>query len=281
MAEADPNIYLQGTRYRVPGLESELLGLARSDNRGDKPPVLFVHGAFSRGKIWEFEFLDYFASAGFPSFSFDLRGRKSSPFALIQPGLDEYAKDIEQAIQALSEPPIVVAHSMGGFVAQKLIGKVPMRALVLMGTVPPLGVATSNMMMAMQYPFLWMNTALFAVNPAMGDLTAASGALFSALVEKERARTFLRSSVSESPRALLELQMPATIASARSKDVPALVIGGAEDKLIPIDEQERAAAYHNAPFIQIDQLGHAMMADARWKVCAQAIENWLREDVIG
>src|SRR5262245_66508587 len=106
---------------------------ARSGRDSHKPPLLFIHGGYSDAWFWEPYFLPYFAKMGFAAHALSLRGHGSSGGieTLFVAGLDDFAADVEYVAATLSEPPVLIGHSMGAAVVERLLATQPVRAAAL------------------------------------------------------------------------------------------------------------------------------------------------------
>jgi pimeloyl-ACP methyl ester carboxylesterase len=87
----------------------------------DAPPLLFVHGAWHGAWCWDEHFLDFLADRGFRAVALSLRGHGNSPTdkRLSRCSIADYVHDVVSVAETLPTPPVVIGHSMGGFVAQK------------------------------------------------------------------------------------------------------------------------------------------------------------------
>ncbi|MBV8749889.1 MAG: alpha/beta fold hydrolase, partial [Candidatus Eremiobacteraeota bacterium] len=85
--------------------------------RGHGPrALLFAHGWISARRMW-YEVVDRLDPARFTAHLLDFRGAGLSDRPLTGHDLDGYASDLRAALAAVG-PAVVVAHSMGGKVAQ-------------------------------------------------------------------------------------------------------------------------------------------------------------------
>jgi len=108
----------------------------RGDSRQSvRPPLLFVHGAFTGSWMWS-KYIPYCISAGWNSYCINLRGHyksRSADFTKIL--FEDYLEDIRLVISEIVEecgtPPIVIGFSMGGILSQKLAESVGIAGLVL------------------------------------------------------------------------------------------------------------------------------------------------------
>src|SRR5436305_10216157 len=107
------------------------------------PPIVFVHGAWHAAWCWEDHFLDYFANLGFACYAVNLRGRGASlgardvRFCRIR----HFVEDLREAVSLIGQAPILVGHSLGGFVVQKYLEQASAPLGVVLASLPPDGAA--------------------------------------------------------------------------------------------------------------------------------------------
>lgn len=119
----------------------EILAAPAAQSRPGMPPLLFIHGAYTAAWCWAEHFLPYFAQAGFNCQALSLSGHGASRRRdhLDSYSIDDYIKDVAEVTAQLPVPPVLIGHSMGGFVVQKYLEQYPAAAAVLMCSVPPQG----------------------------------------------------------------------------------------------------------------------------------------------
>ncbi|HWF27877.1 MAG TPA: alpha/beta fold hydrolase, partial [Mycobacterium sp.] len=115
----------------------------RPSRESDKAPVLFVHGAWHGAWCWDEHFLDFFAEKGHPSLAVSLRGHGKSPAPKPMQfcSMADLVDDVDSVARSLPRRPVVVGHSMGGFVVQKYLESHDAPAAVLLAPAPVSGVA--------------------------------------------------------------------------------------------------------------------------------------------
>lgn len=94
---------------------------------GSSKPVLFIHGAFATNIIWA-KFVPLFKQAGYecftPTLFPDLRMHRHPPHALskmsLQDMVDEASELAHEITEDTGQKPIIIGHSMGGLITQKL-----------------------------------------------------------------------------------------------------------------------------------------------------------------
>ncbi|MEM6832469.1 MAG: alpha/beta fold hydrolase [Pseudomonadota bacterium] len=250
--------------------------VAEARDRNHSPPLLFIHGAFCGGWIWARNFQPYFAQNGYTSYALDLRGRQGvSSFLPSAHGLADYVADVEDLIAHLGVSPILIGHSLGGMVAQKLSALTPPPALALMASVPPEGLGLASWQLAFSNPLLFWNTATFAMSPTIGSTLVARDALFSKDAPDSIAYEVLSRAIPEAPRALMEAQLPLPSLPGFLGDTPVAVFGAADDMLIPISAVERTGQFYGVDPIIFENTGHAIMVDTRWRRVADHLLAWL------
>ena len=245
-----------------------------------KPPVLFLHGAFSGAWVWAEHVLDFVAERGHAAYALSFRGhgRSEGRGDLARHGLADYADDVRTAIRSIGRPPVLVGHSMGGLVAQRCLGRERVAGLALMAPVPPEGVMAANAHLVLRDSKLWAEIAQ-AATVGVGRAAPASSDLRRMLVADDLppalANTYLFRMQNESRRALAEMQFPGLCLSAAWLGVPAFVVGREGDRLIPLAALKRTAFFHGAALHTLPGEAHALMLEAHWREPAGLLADWL------
>jgi non-heme chloroperoxidase len=242
------------------------------------PPLLFVHGAFTGAWCWQEHFLPFFADAGFAAYAVSLSGHGSSRGRdrLDSLSIADYVDDVAEVVRQLAQPPVLIGHSMGGFVVQKYLEQHTAAAAALLCSVPPQGLATAafGMMMAKPSLLLELNRLL---GGSMVALDTLRDALFAQAVAPDDLGRYYRWSQPESHRAiwdmtLFNLPKPSLVAK-----VPLLVLGSELDHLIPRSLVEMTAHSYGVKAEIMPGLGHGLMLERDWKTVAERIRTWLGE----
>jgi pimeloyl-ACP methyl ester carboxylesterase len=242
--------------------------------RADAPALLLLHGAACGAWVWAEGFASRLATAGYAVFAPGFgRVREGRPA-----GLPDFTEDARAALAALRRRVVLVGHSLGGLVAQRLLDSPAVAGMALLAPVPPEGLAWANWRLAMADPPLWRAVARMA-EPAGTPAEAATlrRALFGPALPDGLALRHLSRMGVESRVALLQAQAPQPVAPAWGLGKPAVVFGGRRDPLVPPDAVVRTAAWHAAPFALMDGMAHAMMLDAGWENLADRLTIWLEE----
>ena len=241
-------------------------------------PLLFVHGAYAAAWCWEEHFLQFFADAGYASYAVSLSGHGGSPGRkqLDSFSINDYGRDVAAVVAELPAPPVLIGHSMGGFVLQKYLERHQAPAAVLMCAVPPQGILSAAVGMMFSKPGMMKD-----LNNLMGggkaSLETLREALFAQPVELEDLKRYYRNTQSESHRAIWDMSLFGMPRIGRVKRTPLLVQGAEHDHLIPASLVEMTARTYGVEAHIFSGMGHGLMLERDWILPARQILDWLRE----
>ena len=258
-------------------MELEIISrLPASDAR--PTPLLFVHGAWHGAWCWEAHFLDYFASRGYASHALSLRGHGNSEgrARLRWTRISEYVDDVSQVAATLPVVPIVIGHSMGGFVVQKYLETHRAPAGVLLASVPPKGAFAATLRIAARRPLVFAQANLtLSLWPLVATPALTREAFFSASMPQAQVQEFARKVQNESYRAFLNL-LALNRPHPERVETPMLVLGAADDAIFtPAEVAATARAYRTEPIL-FPGMAHDMMLEAGWEQVAERILTWLQ-----
>lgn len=241
-------------------------------------PLLFVHGAYSSAPLWAPYFLPFFAAAGYDAHALSLRGHGASAGRdrLAQTRLKDYADDVVQVCCDLGEWPVLIGHSMGGMVVQKVLNDHPIPAAVLMASAPPHGLVPSMLGAAVFNPRVFRQMSFLQVlGPGAASIDGARRALFRPDTSDEEIRTLLPPAEPGGFRVMLDMMGFDLPPSLPRRDVPVLVLGGTEDACITTAAVEATARAYGTKAVLFSGMPHAMMIDREWRTVAQCVLDWL------
>ena len=242
--------------------------------------ILFVHGAWHGGWCWDGNFLDYFAERGSRVLAPSLRGHGSSPAGkpLRLCSISDFVEDIASVVQTLPAPPIMVGHSMGGFVVQKYLEANDAPAGVLIASTPPRGQLGSLLRSMRRHP--WRSSKFgFTGRPAdLYKSPAQARELFFGDKASDSLVTAIAARLQpDSTRAMMFDMVVGNLVNTRKVRTPLMILGGELDQIYsPHDVSETARAYHTEPIL-IPDMGHELMFEPGWQTVALRVESWLSQ----
>ena len=239
------------------------------------PPLLLVHGF--GGGVWGWaNFQRFFAAAGFRSYAVELPGRGQQELDSVGwCSLETYALYLAALLQELG-PCVVIGHSMGGLIAQKLAETQAQPGFVLLASAPPWH------MFRRAYAPLWKGLLRHPwrqiVRPLTGRPVVLDPRLQDLLVnqrvpagQRERIGGF---DVPDSGRASMQMMAGLISVDASRVRSPCLVVAGSDDRLIPLSEQRRLADKYRSPLLEFDR-GHMLIIEEGWEEVAAGVLDWV------
>ena len=216
------------------------------ERRSRRRPLLFVHGELAGSWLWE-RYLGYFASRGWEGHAVNLRNHywslSADPTTLT---FDTYTDDVVAALERLGDGVVVVGHGMGGLLALKAAERQPVGGLVLISPELPRELrvpARQHELREVAEVYgkdrIGWETLSERIQRDQVDLT---------LDDVRRIQHLLGQKPHESGAALRQMLMGVAVDREALADVPALVIGGGLDRLVPEPGSERLADWLGATY---------------------------------
>ncbi len=246
-----------------------------------RPPLLFVHGGYCDGWCWEPHFLPWFAARGYAAHALSLRGHGASggQETMFVAGLDDFAVDVARVAGGLSSPPVLIGHSMGAAIVERLLVSGPVRAAALLAPVPPAGLGPVAHRLAAYQPEYLVNLHRLDAPHLAGDVLAALRPMyFSDDVAPEVLVESMAHLTVESPRAILDLTLMLHRLRPRTPVRP-FVLGVAGDRISHPSDARATASFYDTTATIVPGLAHMMMLEREWETVAQPLLTWLEKDV--
>lgn len=261
-------------------------------NQSDRTPVLFVHGLWLHSTSWQ-RWVDHFTARGFvayapgwPSDAETVAETRANASALGGVGIEQITERYRQLIAHLDRKPVLIGHSFGGLIVQKLLGENLGAAAVAIDAAQGKGV------FALPLVQLW-NALPVLANPAQYKGTNAqskdrfASAFGNAITRTESDMIHDQYTIPAPGRPLFESGtaniLPGTPAAIRvnAERGPLLVIGGGKDHTVPAATTRRIfRTYRNATTVneykEFPDRGHSLVVDTGWKEIADYALEWLQ-----
>jgi pimeloyl-ACP methyl ester carboxylesterase len=241
-------------------------------------PLVFVHGASHAAWCWDENFLDFFADNGYRSIALTLRGHGGSDLdgkPLNACTIADYVEDVRSVIDGLPSHPILVGHSMGGFIVQKYLETADAPAAVLMSSAPPRTWFARSLWAGRGHPWLAVkatvtrDTLKLFPNP-----TLVREALFHAHTPEIVVQRCFERIQRESVRAMNIDMGFRNLVRPQSVTTPLLILEGEQVSWGRHVARDIARAYDLEAHYFPD-MGHDMMLESHWRDVADHIRAWL------
>jgi alpha-beta hydrolase superfamily lysophospholipase len=257
-------------------------------------PVVFIHGLWLHATSWE-PWAEFFRNEGYDPIAPNWPGEhdtveetRAHADEVAGKSIDEVTAHFAGIIDGLDEPPVIIGHSFGGLVTEKLLGQGYGNAGVAIDPAQIKGV--------LPLPLAQLRAGL----PALGNPTNIGKAV--ALTEKEFKFGFGNQLSDEESRELYEKwTVPSTVrplfqaaaanftmhsqAAVDTKNEdrgPLLLISGTADHTVPdvvTDSTLKQYRDSNAvtELIKFEGRGHSLTIDHGWRDVATEILVWLQQ----
>ncbi|MBB2943441.1 pimeloyl-ACP methyl ester carboxylesterase [Actinoplanes lutulentus] len=259
-----------------------------------RTPVVFIHGLWLHASAWS-PWLEFFAEAGYdpiapgwPNEPDTVESARADPDAVAGTGIDDAVAHYAKIIESLPVNPILIGHSFGGLVAEKLLGQGIGAAAVAIDPAQIKGVLV--------LPLAQVRSALPALkNPAnLHRSVSLSRAEFrfaigNTLTEEESDRLYDTWAIPAPARPLFQVSaanfVPHSEAKVDTENAgrgPLLMISGTDDHTVP--DASTRSSFRQYPqqgavteLKQFEGRGHSLVLDHGWRDVATAALRWLQE----
>ncbi|HKB18382.1 MAG TPA: alpha/beta hydrolase [Candidatus Dormibacteraeota bacterium] len=249
------------------------------------PALLLVNGLGGQMIGWDDEFCELLAGRGFRVIRFDNRDVGLSTWTDAPYTLEDMAADAAGLLDALGIPAAhVVGVSMGGFIGQLVALNHPERVRSLTSImsgpngddqVPPTEEAGAALLVPAKTREERIEVGLWAKQKLLGSADPYDEGYERARITAAVERAFNPPGFARQLRAIMAA--PSRLSRLKSLRVPALVIHGKDDPLVPVDNGRRvAAAIPRARLLEVEGMGHDLPKRV-WAQVADAIAELAAE----
>jgi pimeloyl-ACP methyl ester carboxylesterase len=249
--------------------------------------IVLIHGLFVNNTSWK-EWKTYFEAQGYTVHTPANPGhagnpvdlKKNIPADLKDVGFDDVVKYLSTFIDTLPEKPIIIGHSFGGLMVQKLIDMGKAVAGVSIDGAPP----KNNMALFSTVKIVWPVVNFFKGNTVfLGSKEWYHKAFFNNYTKEESDKLYETVAAPESRKlakdplfkssAKLDLQKP---------HEPLLFIGGAKDNIFPsVFTKKIAGSYKDknsiVDFKEFPGRSHFIAGEKNWEEVAGYVLEWLKK----
>lgn len=237
----------------------------------ERPPVLFVHGAFVDHVSFA-PWIEYFGARGWYCVAASRRGRAGvGPDRANGLSIADYVEDTLKVADSLGQTPIIVGHSLGGLIAQKLAELGKARALVLLAPAPAKALPAQPVALPAYLP---MMPKIIAGRPI---LPSAKGCATIALnrMPAEACPALHATLVHESGKVYREMIFGTFKVDFSKIHCPSIVIGGREDRIVAPAIVSWTAEKLGVRAKIVEGHAHWLLEEAGWQEIAAEIADFL------
>eukprot|EP00887_Chlorella_sp_A99_P002903 scaffold6.g2903.t1 len=265
-----------------------------------RPPLLFVHGAFHGAWCWT-NFLKFFSAWGHDCYAVSLRGHGGSgegPPLVNSPGvagtLASHAADLADLIAALPRAPVLVAHSLGALIAAKYVSSLeenarpPLAGLIVLGGAPPGGNTRTVRRLLLRAPLRMARVAWALATKGFRTSPASCRVLFfSNEAPEETVQHAMKQLAAGGSLALVDSRdrgpanvlphAPPSPAGWPGLPPERVLVGlGRQDVLVDEAAAQETAAFYGLTTAPVAwHAAHDCQLDAGWEEVARALRQWL------
>jgi pimeloyl-ACP methyl ester carboxylesterase len=257
-------------------------------------PAVFVHGLWLHATSWQ-PWLDLFAERGYdpiaPGWPHEpptVAEARQQPDAVAGLGIEEVADHYAGIIEGLPEPPVIIGHSFGGLIAQKLLGRNLGAAAVAIDPAQIRGVLVLPPAQLRSAAAVLGNPANIkkAVSLTPGRFRYGFG---NAVSRDESDLLFDRWTIPSPARPVFEASTanlvshsPAAVDTRNARRGPLLLISGGKDHTVPdaVTRSTFKQYRHSSAVTELRQFpdrGHSLVVDSGWREVADTCLAWLDE----
>jgi pimeloyl-ACP methyl ester carboxylesterase len=255
--------------------------------------VVFIHGLWLHASSWT-PWLDLYRDAGYdpvapgwPGEPETVAEAREHPEYVANVGINDVTGHYADLIDGLPSAPILIGHSFGGLIVEKLLGQGVGRAAVAIDPAQIKGV--------LPLPLAQLRSSLPALgNPAnLHKAVSLTRKEFrfgfgNAITEEESDALHEKWSVPSPARPLFQaaaanfvMHSQAKVDTDNERRGPLLLISGLEDHTVPdVVTRSTLKQYRDSSAVtdlkQFEGRGHSLTVDGGWKEVADATLDWLK-----
>lgn len=249
-----------------------------------KQPLLFIHGAWHGAWCWEDYFLPYFQQHGFAAYAMSLRGHgNSTPQNLRWVSIWDYVADVRQQVEVIEQEtqrsPILIGHSMGGYIVQKYLERYDAPGAVLLASIPVVGALPFFIRFALRYPLVFLKASVMMKGyPLVENPRRAHRLFFSPEMPFEQVEAYHARVQDESFRVVFDAAFFNRPKPKRVRTTQVLILAAEDDHVFTVKEQIRTAQAYQTEAVILPNTAHDVMLEPTWEVAAERIRAFVEDE---
>ncbi|MDT5066140.1 MAG: hypothetical protein QOK02_2295 [Mycobacterium sp.] len=256
--------------------------------------VVFIHGLWISHTAWQ-PWIEHFAAQGhhaiapaWPGEFPTVEQTRQNPGDQAGFGIDDLTAHFAKVVEQFDTPPVVIGHSFGGLIAQKLLGQNKVAAAIAIDPAPIKGVKP--------LPLAQLRSAF----PVLGNplnrgrakgLTEAQWryGFGNALAQEDSDQLWQQWAIPSPAKPLFEAAIanfsgssPAKVDVANGTRGPLLITGGTADHTVPLVSTKATHGLYAksgaiTDFHEFEGRGHSLTIDKGWRDVADTALSWMAD----
>jgi pimeloyl-ACP methyl ester carboxylesterase len=236
-----------------------------------------IHGMWVTSDVWR-NYRNFFEQRGYLTKAVTLVHHRRFPYPeeLKDTHIMDYVQQCVKEIENMEAKPIILGHSLGGLIGQKLVEFGLAQKLVLIAPAPARGI--SPLSRSALWTYFGSIPKIILGEPFQLPLNRARYGLMNSLSVEGQERLYSQF-VYESPWAPREIVMGSISVDASKVTCPVLVIAGTQDRAIPTKIAKKVAAKYHALYIEYPGYCHCgLIQGPNWQKVAEGITSWIENE---
>ncbi|PZO35717.1 MAG: alpha/beta hydrolase [Pseudanabaena frigida] len=259
--------------------------------------IVLIHGLWMTPRSWNL-FHEYYQMRGYrvfapawPRLDGEVEDIRRNPSALEGPGITEVADHYENFVRSLDEPPILIGHSFGGLIVQILLDRGLGTTGVAIDSATPKGIwklpfsAIASVSPVLLNPWNYKRTVALTFEQFTYSFAHT-------MPETEARSAYQQNAIPGPGRPIFQVASAnfnpwaATKVNYRNPHrSPLLLIGGAEDRLVPavqnrINYQKYAGSKAITDYKEFPNRSHLIIAQEGWQEVADFALSWAQHNAL-
>jgi pimeloyl-ACP methyl ester carboxylesterase len=256
-------------------------------------PVLFIHGLWLHASSWQ-PWIDHFEAAGYvasappwPGEPDDVEAARAEPERLAGYGIDDVVDAYAATIDAMDIAPVLIGHSFGGTIVEKLLGQGLGQAGIAIDAAPIKGVLPT--------PISALRSAFPVLKKPANRNRAVSltpeqfrYAFGNAVTAEESDQLHERWSIPAPGKPLFQAatanltpHSEDAVDTANEDRGPLLLIAGGQDHTVPDAVTKSTLKQYRGSsavtdLVELNDRGHSLVVDSGWEEVADTCLRWLQ-----
>lgn len=236
--------------------------------------IFMIHGMGRTASLWG-NYVGFFESQGYDAKAITLLYHGNSKDKLKDTGVMGYVEQAKARIQNLDGKPVIIGHSMGALIAQKLAEMGLASKLVLIAPSAPKGI--SVMTPSVLITFSANICHILSKKPFLIPFRNAAYGLMNTMSHDEQVESY-QCFVYESGLAAYEIMRGETHVDESKVTCPVLVVVGRQDRATPTKVVRKVAAKYNALYVEYPGHCHgSVVKGLGWEKIAEDISRWIEK----